>query len=99
MSDEQTRERLRRGLREARAGSAGGQADLDDPHRAAMLQQMIELQDKARALGLDQVVASAQLAVEEMRAAEDALRASLDEADKAQNAGVTILMQDGDDQS
>ena len=64
-----------------------------------MLQQMIELQDKARALGLDQVVASAQLAIEEVRAAEDALRASLDEADKAQNAGVTILMQDGDDQS
>ena len=64
-----------------------------------MLQQMIELQDRARALGLDQVVASAQLAIEEMRAAEDALRASLGEADTAQKAGLKILMQDGDDQS
>jgi hypothetical protein len=97
VSDEQTREQLRRILREARAGSAGGQVDLDDPHRAAILQQMVELQEKARALGLDHVVASAQLAIDEMRAAEDTLRVSLDEADEAQNAGLRILLQDRDD--
>ena len=98
MSGEETREELQRVLREARAGGAGGQADLDDPHRAEVLEQMMELQERARTLGLDHVVTSAQLAIDEMRAAEDALRVSLEKADEAHDAGLKNLLQDRDDQ-
>jgi sugar phosphate isomerase/epimerase len=98
MSDEPTREHLQRVLREARAGSAGGQADLDDPHRAALLQQMVELREKAKAMGLDHVVVSAQAAIDEMKAAEDALRASLTAAERAHDLGLKILIQKQGDQ-
>jgi hypothetical protein len=98
MSEEPTREHLQRVLREAKAGSAGGQADLDDPHRAALLQQMLELQEKAKAMGLDHVAASAQAAIDEMKAAEEALRASLTAAEEAHELGLKILIQKQEDQ-
>jgi hypothetical protein len=98
VSDERTREHLRRVLREAGANSAGGQADLDDPRRAAVLRQMVEVRERARALGLEHVAARAQAAVDEVEDAEEALRVSLAEADEAQDAGLRILLQERDDQ-
>ncbi|ABS04821.1 hypothetical protein Krad_3357 [Kineococcus radiotolerans SRS30216 = ATCC BAA-149] len=97
VSGEPTREHLQRVLREAKAGSAGGQADLDDPRRAALVRQMVELKEKAEALGLAHVAAGAQAALEEVAAAEAALRASLAAADEAHDVGLRILAREQED--
>ncbi|MCI2238684.1 hypothetical protein MN205_09265 [Kineococcus sp. TRM81007] len=59
---------------------------------------MVELQEKARALGLDHVVASMQVGIEEMTAAQEALRVRLAESDAAQDLGLKVLVQEQDDQ-
>ena len=94
MSGESSREQLQRVLREARAGSAGGQADLDDPRRAALVRQMVELKERAEAMGLAHVAAAAQTALDEVAAAEAALRASLAEADEAHDVGLAVLLRE-----
>lgn len=63
-----------------------------------MLQKMVELQEKAKAMGLDHIAVNAQVAINEMKAAEDALRASLSAADEAHDLGLKILIQKRDDQ-